>query len=91
MIMSPVTVSMITILLLGAVSMTNSHPVTVSIQESAQNNLKKLLPQTVYPQGKSTLNFKPVPQAQENTQTSVLDVKLAPRLMYAAQMTSWHT
>ena len=82
--MMPTTLSVITFLLLGAVSLTNSLSIAVSIKESMQNSFKKLLPQVVYPQEimeKSILlNAKPVPemvhgQLEENIQKSVQNVK----------------
>ena len=82
---------MITVLLLGAVAMTTSHPVAASTQESMQNNFKKLLPQIAHPQKKvqkSTLNIKPVPKmvyGQENTQKSMQNMKPVSPLMYAQE------
>ena len=56
--MTPITLSVLTILLLGAVSVTNSHPVAVPVQESVQNDLKSF-PQMVYPQAGNTQKSMP--------------------------------
>ena len=49
--MAPKTFSVIAVLLLGAVSMTNSLPLALSRQESVQNNhFRRPFPQSVYPQ-----------------------------------------
>ena len=42
--MSPKMFSIIAILLVGAVSMTNSRPVALSLQESVESDLKNSLP-----------------------------------------------
>ena len=83
--MTPTTLSVITFLLLGAVSLTNSRPVAVSIKELIQNSFKKPLPQVVYPQEtaieKSMLNIKPVSEMvyrQEIPQKSVQNSNMKP-------------
>ena len=86
--MTPATLSVITILLLGAVSMTDSCPVALSLQESVQT-FKKSLPKTVYSlktAQKSMLNVKPVPEmayGQDSAKKSVQNVKPVSPLVYA--------
>lgn len=92
--MTPTTLSVpvITILLLGTVSMTDSHPVALSLQESVQT-LKKSLPKTVYSQEtaqQSMLNIKPVPEmvyGRDSAQKSVQNVKPVSPMMYAQEAT----
>jgi hypothetical protein len=82
--MTPKTFSVIAVLLLGAVSLTNSHPVAVPRQESVQNSFKRSFPQTVYPQEtvqKSMLNIQPASKmvyGQEYPQKSVQQDAMKP-------------
>ena len=65
--MAPKMLSVIAVLLLGAVSMTNSLPLALSRQESVQNNhFRRPFPQSVYP--------------QETAQKSMLRVDVKPAL-----------
>ena len=81
--------SVIAILLVGAVSMSTSRPVALSLQESVENGLKNSLPQTVYPQQtahKPMLDMGPalkMAYGQESTQKSVQNVKPVSPSMYA--------
>ena len=90
--MNPITLSVITVLLLGVASVTNSLPAAVPRQDLVQNNFKTSLPQVAaYPQEKaqkSTMKINPASKmvyGQEYSQKSIQNVKPISSLMYAQE------